>query len=122
MYANKKGKLDCFSDKKVPLYMSDVLYVPNLCCNLLSIRKLASKEVYEMEVTVKKHILLANSKENSLWQRRFGHLNMKNVVKLQDSEMVVGMKNVSEKNDFCDVCMQAKFCRLPFNGHNNSTS
>lgn len=43
--ATKKGKLDGISNTNVPLYMSDILYVPKLRCNLLSVKKLTEKGI-----------------------------------------------------------------------------
>lgn len=40
--ATKKGCIDCYSNKKVKLEIKDVLYVPELRYNLLSLRKLTS--------------------------------------------------------------------------------
>lgn len=64
MYANKKGKIDCFSDKNIPLFMRDVFYVPNLRCNLLSIRKLANNDIFvtfygKCALLKKKNIVIA---------------------------------------------------------------
>lgn len=41
-YSWKNGTVNCYSDKKVKLVISDVLYVPQLRYNLLSLKKLTS--------------------------------------------------------------------------------
>lgn len=42
LLTHKKAKLNCISNEGIPLFINDVLFAPNLKCNLLSIRKLAT--------------------------------------------------------------------------------
>jgi hypothetical protein len=44
-----------------------------------------------------------------LWHCRYGHLEMDNVVKLANGDMVKGMDNVAgENNCFCEACVMGK--------------
>lgn len=129
---------------KVTAVLKNTLFVPNLRSNLLSVAKVTDYEhevtfrkdgativnannekIIEAKRVANLYVIegtseianIANVKENS-WQRlheKFGHLNMKDLKYLVNRECVFGIKVTDdEKLQTCEVCVQGKFARIPF--------
>ena len=124
--------------------LSEVLYVPSLSYNLLSVAKVteAGKNVQFSEMQEKifddQGELVAKletsntslqatqinsashqSKEN-LWHRRFGHLGERGLSTLKKDGLVRGFEyNTSKSIDFCESCVGGKIHRNPFPNSNH---
>ncbi|WVZ20583.1 hypothetical protein V8G54_007905, partial [Vigna mungo] len=59
---------------------------------------------------------LATTKEdeNSRWHLRFGHLNYRDLKKLNDKELVKGLPRISPQHKDCESCILGKQTRKPF--------
>ena len=146
LLANKVGDLDVVSiinGKEIPVKVKNVLSVPGLKFNLMSVSKL---EKNGFEVTFKNgkgiiqkdnHIIAVASRSETqlyslcfrqklisanactsvedlkLWHKRFGHLNSESVKKLQSE--VEGIKGDLTKSsmEVCDTCFEGKQTRQP---------
>ena len=127
-----------------PLCLRDVLYLPELEKNLLSVCamiKLGATVLFEDGVVkiIRNSKLLAtgvmrgklyvlkmlipdeqvNVAERSsslqLWHYRLGHLGMDNVNKMMNEQMVDGMNSVNdEKSSVCEACIMGKQHRCPY--------
>lgn len=61
--------------------------------------------------------------EMGLWHRRYAHFGYRNLLKLQQLNMVNGMKfDVKKEGKFCETCAESKLVRLPFNGSRPATA
>jgi len=139
MQAEGKGEIE--SEKCI---LKNVLYVPELTRNLLSVHAVTENggevifskdKVYIMKNNDK---ILEGKKENGLytinidknecylsenqnmkskeWHRKLGHLGITNIKKLLDiSEGIKLSKADCEAMEKCDICLKAKQTRLPFN-------
>lgn len=137
-------KLQCKNDSGgiTNITMTDVLYVPDLACNLFSINKITEKGMYAVmkgnSVDIRKgeEILAVGRKKgklfilnleyhnecisyiapttnnNDLWHKRLGHMSKGNMLKL--SQMVDGF-DFKEKptQEVCEICVQSKQSKLP---------
>lgn len=135
-----KTKLD-LKDKTIEL--NDVLHIPNMSANLLSVYKIVSKGnivvfdangcrildgnkrliysckpqngVYKL-ISHTEKCMLANTNNQSLvtWHRRFGHVSYHTLSKLQAS--VTGLAIQGDKKDIqkCEICPLGKQHRVPF--------
>ena len=146
-----KIPVECCGDIKVTtvlkkteyeILVTDVLYVPDLATNLLSVSQLMKRgnkvnfdknccyiynQKNEMVATadlvegvyklnIKRVDCLLTSVSGSVWHRRFGHINSSDLDKMKDGA-VIGMSytdksQVSKTN--CIVCCEGKQTRLPF--------
>ncbi|XP_050915629.1 uncharacterized protein LOC127130704 [Lathyrus oleraceus] len=119
--------------------IKDVLYIPGIKCNLLSIVQLlergykirledkilrvldsngvlilkapmAANRTFKAELKVMDHRCLATvaSRDEWLWHYRLGHLNLRDLRKLQQSEMVTGLPHISIPTELCEECVKAK--------------
>ena len=128
------------NDHVQEIALQEVLYLPELEKNLLSINAMVkrgaavtfkedrceisknSKIVTEGEIQGKLYVLNvvkehANvAKQQYLRHCRFGHLGMNNVNKLIDDEMVNGMDGATKMNEnqFCEACTKGKQRRCPY--------
>lgn len=124
--------------------LEDTLFVPNLRSNLFSVAKVTDKgykvtfdqngatvvnSKNETLVRAKRmenlYIINGSSEtanvacaEENSWlglHEKFGHLNMKDLKDLVNRECVFGVKTAGdEKLPTCEVCVQGKFSRIPF--------
>lgn len=124
--------------------IADILHVPNLAVNLLSVHKMVSKGnivtfdkngctiydnekrqiakcsaqngVYKLKTNVE-NCMLSNEKCNTavMWHRRLGHINYQNLCKMRDGA-VRGIEFDGDESQvkYCDVCAMGKQSRLPF--------
>lgn len=128
------------------ILLRDVLYVPGLTGNFVSVSKAVDKGVsvkfekddvefiYENEIYLRAKrkdnlFLFENKRENKVfciknseeikWHNRYGHLNYESLRKLKEKEMVRGLENVSFKDNInCITCMKTKISVRPFNTNN----
>ncbi|KAG8488945.1 hypothetical protein CXB51_017000 [Gossypium anomalum] len=123
--------------------ISEVLYVPDIDQNLLSVGQLLEKGysiIFERKtymindsfgqelVTVamydRSFILNVNqlqakahtalADESCLWHKRMGHVNYKSLSLLHKMSLVEDMSRIELKNDVCEVCQLDKQTKLPF--------
>lgn len=124
--------------------LKNVLFVPDLRANLLSVKKMAKADLdvtftkkeaimkqgrdliarcpmrgdfYELDLRV--DTVAANmcgAVTGNLWHRRLAHLGSKSLQTLAKHGMVTGIPEKPDKLDFCDVCVLGKQCREPFTG------
>ena len=128
--------------KKCKLW--DVLYIPALAYNLLSVLKAVEKgntvtfsdnecqilkadhqmivkgvrygNLYylDCQADVEAHAALQELQED-LWHRRYGHLGVQSLQKLARGELVKGLKyNPSKGVGFCRACVEGKHKKTPF--------
>lgn len=127
------------ADSEIP--MSDVLHVPDLGVNLLSVSQIVSKgnTVFfdKSGCTVKNgagDIILKTKCENGVykisekraetcmmatssyvWHRRLGHLNLKSLKSMRDGAVGgITFKDDGSEISNCEVCSAGKMARLPF--------
>lgn len=142
----KMGNLDlnlCCDDGKVnPVQVRDILFIPELSTNLLSVSQLAKNgcrvnfhstgcNIYNKEkhlvataslinnmyklntIGGDAYISAADSTESlDIWHRRMGHLNYADVKKLETS--TEGVKITYSDSKTCIPCIEGKQTRLPF--------
>lgn len=127
--------------KQHKITIKNVLYVPELKSNLLSVRRLAEKGLSviftENNITIKRknevivqgypegllykihlHLETTSRSENSClmtstvnWHRKLGHVNKQSLQILEKK----GLLNKLEISDLsCEVCIKGKMCRLPY--------
>lgn len=137
---------------KVTAVLKNTLFVPNLRSNLLSVAKITdyghevtfkkdgativnkdNEKIFEAKRVENLYVIndtseiasIANIKENP-WQNlheNFGHLNMKDLKYLVNRECVHGIKVTGdEKMPTCEVCVQGKLARIPFDRSNTISS
>lgn len=144
--------LSYVNGKTVKCIIKNVLYVPNLRKNLLSVRKL---EMYDMKVVFENgKVKLLNGKiligigsrnnlyeisfkvlrseclnieiedeKTKLWHKNYGHIGYMNLKKLIDYKMVDGIEKLKlNKVEFCESCISGKITRLPFQSRKGSNS
>ncbi|KAG8501714.1 hypothetical protein CXB51_004760 [Gossypium anomalum] len=123
--------------------ISNVLFVPDIDQNLLSVGQLVEKgyslifkndlcivedsygqELVTVAMTDRCFMLDVNQLEKKaytsladdagLWHRRFGHVNYKSLDQLHKLNLVEDMSKVEPKDTVCEVCQLGKQTRLPF--------
>lgn len=124
--------------------VKSVRYVPNLDCNLLSVRALTSRGIrvnflenrceiisgdvivgtadavhglFKLRCTQKVLMTTNGSHEKCIhtWHRRFGHRNPEAIKLLESKSMACGIKIEKCNERFpCETCTKGKFTRLPF--------
>lgn len=124
--------------------MNEVLLVPELRENLMSVKRLASAGVdvhftgraailkhngrtiataflrgslYEIEINLEQRTTnLCQVEDVNLWHKRLGHLSESGMKAIVANQLAEGINFTSEKLKFCDPCVQRKLCRNPFKG------
>ena len=123
--------------------MQDVLYVPALSYNLMSVSQAAERgkvtefnssgcqirgsdrrlianatrvgSLYYLDCEVGQHTSITRQDSNTLWHQRFGHLNERSLQKLARDEMVKGLDfSYTKENDFCETCIEGKYKKSTF--------
>lgn len=138
--ANEMGDIHGHVSTGQRIILKNVLYVPNLRENLISVSKMSKAG---LEVVFKKNTAtilnkgkelaiaeprgnvfelkfikcincsyLCSNDEGRLWHCRLGHINQKVLESMNRKEMVTGMGNV-KCFGLCDVCLKGKQCREP---------
>ncbi|KXJ69949.1 hypothetical protein RP20_CCG025350 [Aedes albopictus] len=144
LVAKESGVVSGMSNRGVMMHAKDVLYVPSLRDNLMSVKKLTKAGVevifneryvtlkkdgetigtahmrgnlYVMEIAVQRaNASLAEADSADLWHRRLGHISETGMAALMREKLVLGVSFKPEKIKFCDVCVLGKQSRDPFNG------
>ena len=129
-------------DRVQNISLRDVLYLPDLEKNLLSVRamvKLGANvefvsdeckitrngkllavgemhgKLYMLKIVMSEHINMAKKDYNlKLWHYRYGHRGMDSVTKLMKDDMVVGMDNTTDKDTVCEGCIMGKQHRTKY--------
>ena len=146
IYAYGKGTYHLITDVNghaQNIALKNVLYLPHLGKNLLSVRAMTSLdavvqfEAEECKIMRNSQVLgvgeikgklfilkliaeqAHTAKENSdaqLWHCRLGHLGMENVKKLSEKNMVDGMDctNFDGNKSLCEGCIMGKHHRMPY--------
>lgn len=142
VYAKGKGTVVLHTDqgKKV---ISDVLYVPQLDQNLLSVAQLIKKgysvlfqnnfcQILDLNGLLVLSIPMINNsfsiQWNStsvcvsvstlnntwLWHKRYGHINLKSLQFAYKHNFITGLSSIAYTNDVCRTCQLGKSHRKPF--------
>ena len=144
--AHENGEISGISNTDVPIMLMNVLYIPELRDNLLSVRKLTKAgldvqfsksmavikqegktiataslkgNLYEFIMDINKDHSHGNAyvaSEIELWHKRLGHIGENALNELVKRNLVNGVTEKSAKIKFCDTCIEAKHCRDPFKG------
>lgn len=130
--------------------INNVLYVPKLCANLLSVKKIVENNnkitfdknkcvIYNDNNEVITEVIAENGvykiRENDVcmlskqsetamtWHRRLGHLNYQTMIKMRNGA-VSGIEFQDDLDDVkkCEICAYAKQSRLPFENSTSETS
>lgn len=124
--------------------VNDVLCVPNIAANLLSISKITEKSnsvsfvkdgciirnakneivckamlddgVYRLKVKLPKAMAAKQPQDIQIWHRRLGHLNYNDVLKVTNCGLSSSEKAAIPK---CKVCIEAKQPRQPYKSYGN---
>jgi len=142
----------CIKLNDMQVEVKNVLLVPKLSTNLLSVSKIVEMgnsvtfnkngcTVYNSEneiiVTcgqqdgvykfsgeeIKSFVAMKSENEAMMWHRRFGHINYQSLVKMKNG-LVDGMNFENDESAIksCDVCPQGKQCVLPFEKSSRKTT
>ncbi|TXG55930.1 hypothetical protein EZV62_017243 [Acer yangbiense] len=145
--ATGKGTISVQTSKG-PKLIHDVLLIPDLDQNLLSVAQLLKKgyscsfkdnyctifdscgvEVVKVGMHDNSFLLnleqvnhsafMSKLDDSALWHKRYGHFNMDALKYLQDHDMVRDMQAISHtSDDLCDACQLGKMHRKPFSSEN----
>ncbi|CAH2100913.1 unnamed protein product [Euphydryas editha] len=142
----------CFGSKNHEINVNNVLYVPNLTTNLLSVSRITTNGnrvefdqhgcsiynpqndcigiaklengVYKLNVKTEQVFAASVKVSSTTWHRRLAHINATDMQKLKNG--VVEGVNFSDKCDIsknsCTVCCEGKQTRLPFPHSANKSS
>ena len=131
------------SGKSLKCQLKNVLYVPKLAHNLISVSQITNDGktikffdesckimqndrmiahgtkmnnlfILDRVIGESSVALSSNVSESELWHRRFCHLGINNLNKIIKNDLVRGMKNVQFENVLCENCCDGKNHRLPF--------
>ncbi|KAK9100212.1 hypothetical protein Scep_023642 [Stephania cephalantha] len=125
-------------------YISDVLYVPTLTCNLLSLGQLLEKgykvdfkdshltvfdskgmkilksplknRLFQIEIKIESYPCFKSivSDESWLWHLRYGHLNFESLKLLTHKNLVKGLPVIQHPEQFCEGCISGEQHRRTF--------
>ncbi|TXG46600.1 hypothetical protein EZV62_027900 [Acer yangbiense] len=145
--ATGKGTVSVQTSKGLKL-IHDVLLIPDLDQNLLSVAQLLKKgysclfkdnyctivdscgvEVVKVGIhdnsfplnleQVNHSAFVSKLDDSALWHKRYGHFNMDVLKYLQEHDMVRDMQAISHtSDDLCDACQLGKMHRKPFSSEN----
>jgi hypothetical protein len=145
------GKVMLNSDDR-DIQLEEVLYVPDLRSNFISISKIVDKKfdvkftsdivivsknnevimkgervenlfMFKSSQSYQQNFLLEEEDKFTQWHRKYGHLNSKDLIKLNDEKMVKGIiLNKRPKEFKCETCYKGKIATQPFSKHIESQS
>jgi hypothetical protein len=124
-------------------YISDVVYVPDIDQNLLSVPQLVEngfkvifednwclikdvkgRDVFKVKMRAKSYALNLLEEEQrvfsstvsnfELWHKRLGHFHHAAVLYMQKHALVKGVSSLEENMSDCDACQYGKQVRTPF--------
>ena len=135
------------------MILMNSLYIQNLQNNLLSVLSVTdngySVTFSKIQATVNRNdgsvVLRATKRDNMYvvneslesaaiakennetnlikWHQRYGHLNVIDLRKMKNDQMVYDLNFTSNVNGLdCEICAKCKFCALPFKRFNNRES
>ncbi|GAU30980.1 hypothetical protein TSUD_104940 [Trifolium subterraneum] len=81
-------------------FINDVLYIPGIKCNLLSVGKLIEKD-YKIVIEARMMKLMDSN-------RKFGHLNFRDLNMMSNKSMMSGLPKIQVPNEVCEDCVQSK--------------
>lgn len=71
--------------------------------------------VYKLGKSSEMCMMAKNTETSALtWHRRLGHMNLRTMEKMKANNTGVDFKNDEKLVMKCEICSQAKSCRLPF--------
>lgn len=133
------GEISGVSNKGTKLKMKDVLFVPELLKNLMSVKKLVKAGVdvifsgsiallkkgeetiatahlrgglYELEMNVDEIVsALCKSENEFLWHQRLGHLSQQGMLNIVKNNLTVDVEFNGDEFKFCDACIKANGTR-----------
>eukprot|EP00731_Ephydatia_muelleri_P016374 Em0009g798a len=136
--------MECPSSESESCTLHDVLYVPELSYNLVSVAKVSQKgkivkftsnacyildkkhkmiakalkveKLYRFKCKpVHEHAGIATNSKEDIWHKRFGHLGVSSLQRLSHDRLVDGFDyDVSQQLTFCETCPQGKQHRTKF--------
>ncbi|XP_046472611.1 uncharacterized protein [Neodiprion pinetum] len=137
---NVEVQLSLNGDVKT-IEIKEVLHVPNLSTNLLSVSRIVQKgyqvefdargcrildgadlvatatlvdNMYKLDVHKSLGLMASVSGDNDLWHRRLGHINFNDLNKMKNG-FVTGVDfNNNKDNRTCITCLKGKQSKLPF--------
>lgn len=140
----------CFQGNEIEI--NDIIHVPDLTVNLLSIFKMVCKGntiifdesgcsiynkndemiaqvkpvngVYKLQAETAKCMIAKNNSQTALtWHRRMGHLNYQSLMRLRNGA-ADGIDFTDDKNalENCETCAMGKQARLPFEKSENRST
>ncbi|KAI5343342.1 hypothetical protein L3X38_011218 [Prunus dulcis] len=97
-------------------YIREVMYLPGLKENLLSVGQMDEHGCYPVSFLAEKQLLMKTSFLQSpwIWHKRLGHLNFGGLKQLRDKEMVHGLPQLEEQSGVCEGCQFGKQHRNAF--------
>ncbi|KAI5332974.1 hypothetical protein L3X38_023103 [Prunus dulcis] len=97
-------------------YIREVMYLPGLKENLLSVGQMDEHGCYPVSFLAEKQLLMKTSFLQStwIWHKRLGHLNFAGLKQLRDKEMVHGLPQLEEQSGVCERCQFGKQHRNAF--------
>lgn len=130
--------------------VKNVLVVPELCTNLLSVSQLVNSgnsiefntngcqiyrndgvligtadlidNMYKLRQTKCGNSFLASKSEQDLWHRRFGHVGHDKLHSLNGGNMETGIAFSRMQRKQCEICLKGKQARLPFGKSDSQTT
>ncbi|RVX15286.1 Retrovirus-related Pol polyprotein from transposon TNT 1-94 [Vitis vinifera] len=108
-----KGKWTiAISTKRGTKIVTNVLYIPDLDQNLLSVAQMLRNGY---AVSFKENFcFITNIDESVVWHKRYGHFNLKSLRFMQEAGMVEAMPEISVNAQTCESCELGKQQRQPF--------
>ena len=144
LVAKESGVINGMSNHGVLMSAENVMYVPTLRENLMSVKKLTKAGVevifqetqfimkingkiistgkqrgnlYAIELKIERaNASIAEVEYADLWHRRLGHISEGAMSTMIREDLALGVRFKPEKLKFCDVCVLGRHCREPFNG------
>ena len=140
--AQGRGSVKIHTNKGTEL-VSDVLYVPSLAQNLLSVAQMLHKnysltfrnkmciiydpmgaEIARVSMvdncfpvhwnSINQYALSAMDNETWLWHKRFGHYNLNSLKFMQSKGMILDLPKIKVEKDVCELYQLRKLHRQPF--------
>ncbi|OMO51183.1 Integrase, catalytic core [Corchorus capsularis] len=115
-YLEVKGKGDIVvSTPRGNKVISDVLYVPEIDVNLISVGQLLERGYKSFSLKWKEPAAYAAiDNDSNLWHMRLGHVSNTALVQLQKHGMMLDLPKLATQSDVCEVCQLGKKVRVPF--------
>ena len=127
----------------------NVLYVPEICANLLSVSQMTNNgntvsfdnvqckifnknkqlivtafkigEMFKVNKHTDFNFNVTRNLSFNLWHRRMGHTSTENL-KLLKEDFVPGLNCMESNDEPCTICIEGKHSKIPFNSSNSKTT